>query len=186
MPRPASRPTLSLPILAGATGARIATGEDRRVNGQDDNTGHGALPETPHALPVDRAKVDELVDKVRAGAQVNLLDAFLAAVDWGSAFGSEAGAAPLSEADVARLVAYYREKFADIGPIYLAELLSTEFMTEQRARGDIVFSDRLLELGRTEPDLWQEIRRFFRRKEFVTALLASADEGGKAARRQDS
>ena len=69
---------------------------------------------------------------------------------------------------------YYREKWSDIGPLFLAELLSTEFMTEQRARGDVVFSDRLLELGRTEPELWHEIRQFFRRKEMVTALLAAA------------
>ncbi len=41
----------------------------------------------------------------------------------------------LSIEDIARLVAYYRAKFANVGPIYLAELLSTEFMTEQRARG---------------------------------------------------
>ncbi len=33
------------------------------------------------------------------------------------------------------------------GPLYLAELLSTEFMTEQRARGDVLFSERLLQLG---------------------------------------
>ena len=46
-------------------------------------------------------------------------------------------------------------------------------MTEQRARGDVVFSERLLELGRTEPELWHEIRQFFRRKEMVTALLAA-------------
>ena len=55
--------------------------------------------------------------------------------------------------------------------VYLADLLSTEFMTEQRARGDIVFSDDLMRLVRDEPELWQEIRLFFRRKEFVTALL---------------
>ena len=54
------------------------------------------------------------------------------------------------------------------------DLLSTEFMTEQRARGDVVFSERLLRLGREEPQLWQEIRQFFRRKEFATALLVSA------------
>ena len=60
--------------------------------------------------------------------------------------------------------------------MFLAELLSTEFITEQRARGDIVFSDRLLQLGRGEPELWHEIRQFFRRKEMVTALLAAAHD----------
>ena len=54
-------------------------------------------------------------------------------------------------------------------------------MTEQRARGNVVFSDRLLALGRTEPDLWAEIRRFFRRKEIVTALLAAAHRSGGVA-----
>ncbi|MBA2755508.1 MAG: hypothetical protein H0U40_13775 [Chloroflexia bacterium] len=145
-----------------------------------------SLPETPHDLPIDRGKVDALVDRVRAGEHPDLLDAFLGVVDWRGAFGP-ASAAPgrddpttgeavssdeLSIEDIARLVAYYRAKFADVGPIYLAELLSTEFMTEQRARGDAPFSDHLLALGREQPELWAEIRAFFRRKEFVTALLA--------------
>ena len=81
---------------------------------------------------------------------------------------------PLSPLERAQLQDYYRRKFADVGPLYLAELLSSEFMTEQRARGDLVFSERLLELGRTEPELWTEIRRFFRRKELATAMLVAA------------
>ena len=71
--------------------------------------------------------------------------------------------------------------FADSGPLYLAELLSTEFMTEQRARGDIVFSERLMTLGRSEPDLWTEISLFFRRKEMVTAILAQAHQRDESA-----
>jgi hypothetical protein len=47
-------------------------------------------------------------------------------------------------------------------------------MTEQRARGDLVFSERLIELGRSEPELWAEIRQFFRRKEIATGLLLLA------------
>src|SRR5687767_3994236 len=125
----------------------------------------GQLPETPHELPLDRAKVDALLTRVRDGERVDLLEELLAAVAW-TAFGSEAGA-PLSPLDQQQLVAYYREKFADVGALFLAELLSTEFMTEQRARGDIVFSERLLALGRSEPELWAEISRFFRRKEMV-------------------
>ncbi len=132
------------------------------------------LPETPHELPIDRAKVDALLDRVRKGEQVTLLDEFLAAVDWRSAFASDDGA-PLDVEDITRLIAYYGEKFEDIGPVYLAELLSTEFMTELRARGDVVFSDRLLEIGRNDPELWKEIRAFFRRKEFATALLVNAN-----------
>lgn len=131
------------------------------------------LPETPHDLPIDRAKVDALLDRVRGGEQVTLLDEFLAVVDWRAAFASENGN-PLAAEDIGRLIAYYGEKFHDIGPVYLAELMSTEFMTEQRGRGDIVFSERLLELGRNEPELWKEIRQFFRRKEFATAILVHA------------
>ena len=37
------------------------------------------------------------------------------------------------------MIAFYREKFSDIGTVYLAELLSTEFMTELRAQGTFSF-----------------------------------------------
>ncbi len=120
---------------------------------------NGSLPETPHELPVDRGKVDDLVDRVRSGEQIDLLEAFLGVVDWRTAFGAASGE-PLTTAELARLVGYYREKFGDVGPVYLAELLSTEFMTEQRARGDVVFSERFLALGREDPELWTEIRLF--------------------------
>jgi hypothetical protein len=145
-----------------------------------------SLPETPHDLPIDRAKVDALLDRVRQGEAVDLLEAFLAVVDWRGGFGGEDGR-PLGLDDVARLTDYYRAKFADVGPLYLAELLSTEFMTEQRAHGDVAFSDQLLALGRDDPRLWAEIRAFFRRKEFATALLALAHgrtmgEGGPMPR----
>jgi hypothetical protein len=130
------------------------------------------LPETPHELPLDRGLVDELVDRARRGEKVDLLEGMLDAVDW-SGFRSDDGS-PLTRVQLADLRAYYREKWSDIGPLFLAELLSTEFMTELRARGDVEFSPRLLELGRSEPELWLEIRQFFRRKEMVTAILASA------------
>lgn len=130
------------------------------------------LPDTPHELPFDRAMVDALIDRVRQGERVDLLETTLDAVDW-SAFVTADGESlrPQAQADLRN---FYREKWSDIGPLYLAELLSTEFMTEQRARGDILFSERLLALGRNEPELWHEIRQFFRRKEMVTALLAAA------------
>ena len=130
------------------------------------------LPETPHELPFDRAAIDAMVDRARAGDRFDLLDALLDAVVW-SSFATTDGAS-LDQTARGDLRRYYRQKWSEVGSLYLAELLSTEFMTEQRARGDIVFSDRLLQLGRTEPDLWQEIRQFFRRKEVVTALLAAA------------
>ncbi len=132
------------------------------------------LPETPHDLPVDRARIDALLERVRNGEKVTLLDEFLAAVDWRSSFTTDDGGS-LDVESIARLIAYYREKFSDIGPVYLAELMSTEFMTEQRARGDIVFSRQLLDIGRTQPELWKEIRLFFRRKEFATAMLVRAN-----------
>jgi hypothetical protein len=130
------------------------------------------LPESPHELPIDRGLVDAVVDRARAGESLNLLESVLQAVDW-SQFAPESGST-LTDDQRAQLRDYYRQKWSDIGPLYLAELLSTEFMTEQRARGDIVFSERLLELGRSEPELWQEIRQFFRRKEMVTGLLVAA------------
>ncbi len=133
------------------------------------------FPETPHELPYDRAKVDALLERVRKGEQIRLIDELLACVDWRTAFGTDDGV-PIDIEGIAKLIAYYREKFRDIGPVYMAELLSTEFMTEQRARGDIVFSDRLMELGRTDPELWKEIRLFFRRKEMATAMLVHAHQ----------
>lgn len=133
------------------------------------------FPETPHELPYDRAKVDALLERVRKGEKIRLIDELLACVDWRSAFGTDDGA-PIDIEGIAKLIAYFREKFRDIGPVYMAELLSTEFMTEQRARGDIVFSDKLMELGRTDPELWKEIRLFFRRKEMATAMLVHAHQ----------
>ena len=140
-----------------------------------------SLPETPHELPIDRAKVDALLDRVRQGDSIDLREEFLATVDWRGGFGGEDGGT-LSLEDIARLMDYYRAKFSEVGPLYLAELLSTEFMTEQRARGNVVFSDKLLALGRDDPQLWAEIRAFFRRKEFATALLAMAHGAGERAR----
>jgi hypothetical protein len=144
------------------------------VDNHVDRPGGPALPETPHEVPFDRGIIDALVDRVRAGERVNLLEAILDALDW-SSFATTEGE-PLSADARDELRRYYREKWVDVGPLYLAELLSTEFMTEQRARGDVIFSERLLQLGQSEPDLWHEIRQFFRRKEMVTALLAAAHD----------
>ncbi len=135
------------------------------------------LPATPHELPLDRGLVDALVDRARQGEKVDLLEGLLDAVDWSGFTGDDGSSlTPEHRADLRR---YYREKWSDIGPLFLAELLSTEFMTELRARGDVEFSPRLLELGRSEPELWLEIRQFFRRKEMVTAILASAHALGQ-------
>jgi hypothetical protein len=133
------------------------------------------LPETPHELPLDRQKIVELMARVRDGEQIDLLTELLTAVDWRAAF-SDASGRPLDLEEISRLHAYYREKFVDVGPIFLADLLSTEFMTEQRAQGDIEFSPQLMELFRKYPDIWNEIRQFFRRKEAVTGLLLLASK----------
>jgi hypothetical protein len=137
------------------------------------------LPETPHELPVVRARVATLLDRVRRDERIDIHEEFLNCVDWRGAFARDDGK-PLDTEELVRLIAYYREKFSDIGTIYLAELLSTEFMTELRAQGDIEFSARLMELGRNDPELWKEIRQFFRRKEFATALLVHADTEDEA------
>jgi hypothetical protein len=147
--------------------------DETRAN-QPNLPGESDLPETPHELPFDRGSIDALVDRVRAGERVNLVEAVIDALDWASFTTTEGE--PLDANGRDELRRYYREKWADVGPLYLAELLSTEFMTEQRARGDILFSERLMQLGRAEPDLWHEIRQFFRRKEMVTALLAAAHD----------
>jgi hypothetical protein len=152
----------------------VSDKQDRQGDATNRRSDGAALPQTPHELPLDRGAIDALLTRVRDDERLDLLDALLNAVDW-SAFGSADGT-PLSALERAELVLYFRDKFADVGPLYLAELLSTEFMTEQRARGDVVFSERLLELGRSEPELWAEIRQFFRRKEIVTGLLLLAHQ----------
>jgi hypothetical protein len=144
------------------------------LDSQVNRPGGSALPETPHELPFDRGVIDALVDRVRAGERVNLLEAVIDALDW-SSFATTEGK-PLDADARDDLRRYYRDKWGDVGSLYLAELLSTEFMTEQRARGDVLFSERLLQLGHAEPELWHEIRQFFRRKEMVTALLAAAHD----------
>ena len=141
--------------------------------------GGDSLPETPHEVAFDRAKIDAILDRVRQGEAIDLLEATLEAVDWSRFAG--VGGGDLAPLERAELLAFYRAKWSDIGPLYLAELLSTEFMTEQRARGDVVFSPRLLELGRNEPELWAEIRQFFRRKEAVTGVLLLAHRPAQEA-----
>jgi hypothetical protein len=159
---------------------------NRALDNQPGPPGGPVLPETPHELPFDRGVIDALVERTRDGERVDLLEAVLEAIDW-SAFATVQGD-PLDKAGRENLRRYYRHKWVDVGPLFLAELLSTEFMTEQRARGDVLFSDQLLQLGRNEPELWHEIRQFFRRKEMVTALLAAAHDprvGSSAASPED-
>lgn len=153
------------------------TGNGIRIGGA--RIDESALPETPHDLPYDRGKLVAILDRVRQGETMDLRHELLGAVDWRGSFTTDDGD-PLGVDDIARLIEYYRHKFVDVGPVYIAELISTEFMTELRARGDVVFSDQLLEIGRTQPELWKEIRAFFRRKEFATAMLVHAHEGASS------
>ena len=94
---------------------------------QPSAAGPVGLPEMPHEVALDRGLVDALVDQVRAGERVDLLEATLDAVEW-QAF-SQPDGQPLDEAALATLRRYYRDKWSDIGPLFLAELLSTEVMT---------------------------------------------------------
>src|SRR6476469_3105331 len=93
------------------------------------NASESAFPETPHELPYNRARVDELLVRVRQGDTFDLLSEVLACVDWRLVFSDDSGN-PLTTEEIARLHAYYRRKWSDIGTVYLAELLSTEFITE--------------------------------------------------------
>jgi hypothetical protein len=49
-------------------------------------------------------------------------------------------------------------------------------MTALLATGDFSMSEDFKRLGREQPELWQELRAFFGRKEFTTAALALADQ----------
>ena len=133
------------------------------------------FPETPHDLPYNRPRIDELLVRVRNGERIDLLSELLGCVDWRAAFTDDEGN-PLTLEEISKLYAYYRKKWSDVGTLYLAELLSSEFMTEQRAQGTLQFSPEFMALGRNNPKLWQEIRSFFRRKEFVTAMFSMADD----------
>lgn len=143
----------------------------RKLLQQDQPPG---LPETPHELPYSRDRIEDLIARVREGALIDLRTELLNAVDWRGGFGDTDGK-DLSLEDIARLYSFYREKFHDVGAIYIAELLSTELIESQQTRGDFPQSEQFSRLIREEPELWQELRRFFHRKELVTALLVMAD-----------
>ena len=94
------------------------------------------FPETPHDLPYNRPRIDELLVRVRNGERIDLLSELLGCVDWRAAFTDDEGN-PLTLEEISKLYAYYRKKWSDVGTLYLAELLSSEFMTEQRAQGTL-------------------------------------------------
>ena len=134
-----------------------------------------AFPEMPVDLDYDANALLRLVARARDCEQFDLLDGLLDAVNWHEQFAST-GTGILTPDDIGRLRDYYRKRFADIDPIYLAELISAEVMTILLANGDIVFSEELKRIGREDPELWMEIRTFFSKKEMTTAILVSAQQ----------
>jgi hypothetical protein len=117
--------------------------------------------------------------RIQEGARVDLLDALLDCVHWAEMFGGVESGFLLPE-QLRDLRRYYRRKFAGVEPYYLAEQLSTELMSALIASGDFVFSDGLKRLGLEQPELWQEIRTFFSRKEVALAQLLLAGARAEA------
>ncbi len=138
-------------------------------------------PETPGQLVYLLDAVVALFEGIQRGEQVDLLERLLDCVDWHEMFGGD-GAHPLTTEQVGQLRDHYRAKFSGLERFYLAEQLSTELMTALMASGDMRFSDEVRRLGRDRPELWQEIRTFFSRKELATsmAMLADLDQAGQS------
>jgi len=130
-------------------------------------------PETPAELVYNLDRVLETFARVQQGEHVDLLEALLDCADWREMFGST-GSGILKPEDVEAIKNYYRTRFSEVDRYYLAEQISTQLMTALMSSGDIVFSDELKQFGRDNPELWQEIRSFFGRKELSTAMLMLA------------
>jgi hypothetical protein len=154
---------------------QVEEGEGRPFNANGADAAQ--WPQTPDALVYHLDAVLQLFDHVHQGQHVELVDALLDCVDWRGMFGS-ADSGFLRPQQVQQLRDYYRAKFATLEPFYLAEQLSTELMSALLASGDVRFSDALATFGRERPDLWQEIRAFFTRKELATSLLLVATQRG--------
>lgn len=144
------------------------------ANGQAGNNNEG-WPETPGELVYNLDRVLETFAEIQNGSKLDLMETLLDCADWREMFGST-GSGLLKPEDIESIKSYYRRKFAEVDRYYIAEQLSTELMTALMSSGDIVFSDELKQFGRENPELWQEIRSFFGRKEVSTAMLMLADE----------
>ena len=79
--------------------------------------------------------IDALVDRVRVGERVNLLEAVLDALDWSSFTTTEGESLDADTHAKSCVNTIVRNGW--ISARSPRELLSTEFMTEQRARGDM-------------------------------------------------
>lgn len=147
------------------------------------DTAHGDdadWPQTPGELRYMPDAVLALFGRIHTGEPVDLLNGLLDCVDWAEMFGGVESGFLLPE-QLRELRRYYRAKFASVDTFYLAEQLSTELMSALMISGDFVFSEEFKRLGREQPQLWQEIRTFFSRKEVALAqllLAARADAGG--------
>jgi hypothetical protein len=139
--------------------------------------GNEGWPETPAELLYLPDAVIELFARASQGERFDLLESLLDCVDWTEMFGGDAGAR-LQPGQLRELKDFYRRKFADVEPFYLAELLSTQLMSALIAAGDFAFSDALKRLGNEQPELWREIRTFFSRKEVATSRLLLAGSMG--------
>ena len=145
--------------------------------GRQNGEAEEGWPESPAELVYNLDRVLEIFDEVQNGQQIDLIEALLDCADWREMFGST-GSGLLKPYDIESIKNYYRAKFAEANRFYLAEQLSTQLMTALMSSGDFVFSDALKQFGRENPELWQEIRTFFGRKEFSTTLLMLADQPG--------
>lgn len=143
--------------------------------GGNGSGGEPDWPQTPGELVYLLDAVVKLFEDVQQGERVDLLERLLDCVDWREMFGAD-GAGALAANQIEELRRYYRAKFAALDRFYLAEQLSTELMTALVASGDMRFSDDLRRLGRDRPELWQEIRTFFSRKELATSMAMLADD----------
>lgn len=144
-------------------------------NGSLGDDADDGWPSSPSQLVYHLDAVVGLFERIQRGERVDLLEGLLGCVDWREMFGGE-GTGFLTAHQLDQLKTYYRAKFDGIERFYLAEHLSTELMTALLSSGDHEMSDELRLLGREHPSLWNEIRTFFSRKEFATALLMQADD----------
>jgi len=149
------------------------SGFDSGSKSYGNGAGDTSWPETPDLLVYRLDLVLEVFNHIQTGAMVDLLDSLLECVDWREMFGSDASGF-LRREQIDELKRYYAAKFAGVEPYYLAEQLSTELMTALMASGEQEFSPELKRLGMEQPELWQEIRTFFSRKEIATVRLMLA------------
>jgi hypothetical protein len=139
-------------------------------NGAD----RAAWPQSPSELVYDLDAVVALYGRIQQGERIDVLEGLLDCVNWREIFGSTSGGF-LRRAEVDELRRYYRTTFSTLDRFFLAEQLSTQLTSALLASGDLVMSDAFRQLGRERPELWNEVRAFFRRKEVATVMAMLAD-----------